>query len=212
MENNIMKKAISVLLIAVFAFNVSFSAFAMNSYDVSIEEFSDASVSYVFGVMAGQCRYKQDVYSTTNGSVTLSIWTNEKCFTEAAADEQAGYLSNQSSETCSWYITAWSTPQPPQSNASDESALLGFIEGLDAWNPSSYPLSTNVPVGNSDKSAYCTEWLYNGNGDKSLLLCFHETGIGKYLKNNNSGITFTCEKSGVTYAVWMDNGQELYWP
>lgn len=207
-----MKKAISVLLIAILALNVSVSAFAVDSYDVFIEEFSDAYVSYVFEVLAGQCRYKQDVYSTPDDSVTLSIWTNEKCFTEAAADEQARYLANQSSEICSWYITAWSTPQPPQSNASDESALLGFVEGLDAWNPSSYPLSTTVPVGNSNKSANCTEWLYNGYGDKCLLLCFHETGIGEYLKNNNSGITFTCEKSGVTYAVWVDNGQALYWP
>lgn len=207
-----MKKTVSFLLIAALVFSVSVSAFAGNFYDVSIDDYSDYSVSYVFGALAGQYQHRQDVYSTADGSVTLTIWTNQKCFTEDAADEQAWYLANQSAKFCSWCVSTWSTPQPSYSNASDESALLGFIEGLDAWNPSSYSLTTTVPVGNYSKSAYCTEWLYNGYGDKCLLLCFRESGIGEYLEDKNSGITFTCEQDGVTYAIWVDNGQELYWP
>lgn len=207
-----MKKTVSILLIAALVLSVSASASAMNRYDVFIEDYSGTLTSYVFGVLAGECQCRRDIYSTIDGSVSLSIWTNAKCFDKAAADEQALYLADQTCSRCSWCTSTWSTPQPEYSNASDESTVLCFIDGMNVWNMSSFDLRTTVPVNGSNKAARCTDWLYNGYGDKCLLLCFHETGIESYLESNNSGIIFASEEDGVTYAIWVDNGQAIYWP
>lgn len=207
-----MKKLTALLLIAAMILSVSVPAFAGNYYDVSIEDFSGTLTSYVFETLAGECRRSRDMYSSADGSVTLSIWTNAKCLDGAAADEQAHYLADKARNSYSWCTAIWATPQPEYSNASEESAMLCFIDGMNMWDTASYCGTSKVPAGESKKTAYSSNWLYNSYGDQCLVLCFPETGIRHDLEKNNSGIVYSTEKNGMTFAIWVSNGQDTYWP